>query len=654
MDRRFGENDPSMAPEEKMLERFTQEKQARHKHSMFDLEEDNEVELTHMGKSLSLNTPAIDDFDEDLELSDAEDHLSDEGTPRKRRRLSDDEGSEDEEDEEADRPERKKSKQEVMKEVVAKSKLYKYERQAAKDDDDDLREEIDKEMSGIHALLQGMGKKPVAAPAPVVAGMNPDRAALLNGTDKLQADKEYDKRLRQLAQDARAKPTERSKTEQEIAEQKAKLQKEREEKAQRRMQGLPESGDEDEIDEKGDDELEAEGEEQNPFGLGIPTKELPSEMGVEDEDDFLIDDDLVASGSDLEPSEDDSSDDGSEEGEEVEDDDAEFLQGILTDAESKQGQFLTGANSQAPSPTRISKCPESHEELLEVAKDVDDFPEFIKLIRTKYHPKLAAENKTKMGNFAVSLVDHVSYLANEGTPFPVLESVIRHIHSLAKNNFHFEISNGFRRHLTDIHESRSLSLTAGDLVLLSAIGTIFPTSDHFHQVVSPAILTISRYLGLKIPQKLSDYAVGAYLCTLCLQYQQQSKRYIPEVINFIENTLCVLAPSPLSKRPGNFPYHEPKESVRIESTVKSVRRFAFSDCFPQDSSQDEDLKAVLVETNFKLVEAATDLWSGKTAFFEVFEPCLTIAQHLNGKHCKSKLSTSTRVNTTLLSKNCVG
>ncbi|KAB8302909.1 hypothetical protein EYC80_006232 [Monilinia laxa] len=78
IDKRFGENDPSMAPEDKMLERFTQEKQRGHKNSSaFDLEDDDTPgELTHMGQSLSLDGPTIrDDYDgEDLELSDADDH----------------------------------------------------------------------------------------------------------------------------------------------------------------------------------------------------------------------------------------------------------------------------------------------------------------------------------------------------------------------------------------------------------------------------------------------------------------------------------------------------------------------------------------------------------------------------------------------------
>jgi nucleolar protein 14 len=130
-----------------------------------------------------------------------------------------------------------------------------------------------------------------------------------------------------------------------------------------------------------------------------------------------------------------------------------------------------------------------------------------------------------------------------------------------------------------------------------------------------------------------------------LQYQRQSKRYVPEVMNFIENTLCVLAPSELSKLPGNFPYHEPKEPLRIEKAAKSVRMFAFSDCVSQERSEEQkaELKAVLLETNLKLLEAAADAWTGKAAFFEVFEPSLTIIRHLDGKHCKPKLSSSTQV-----------
>jgi nucleolar protein 14 len=69
VDRRFGENDATLTPEERMLERFTKERQRASKGVNFNLEDDDE-QLTHYGKSLA----AVDDFDaEGLGLDDEED-----------------------------------------------------------------------------------------------------------------------------------------------------------------------------------------------------------------------------------------------------------------------------------------------------------------------------------------------------------------------------------------------------------------------------------------------------------------------------------------------------------------------------------------------------------------------------------------------------
>lgn len=65
VDRRFGENDPSMGLEERMLERFTRERQRASRSSAFNLDDDDE--LTHYGQSLA----NFDDFDNDgLNLDD--------------------------------------------------------------------------------------------------------------------------------------------------------------------------------------------------------------------------------------------------------------------------------------------------------------------------------------------------------------------------------------------------------------------------------------------------------------------------------------------------------------------------------------------------------------------------------------------------------
>lgn len=124
VDRRFGENDPTMTPEERAAERFARESQKKmRKESMFNLEDDeDEFQLTHLGQTLDLDGANQDDFEAD----DLDGSESDEESSRKRKRfLVEDGEGEDSENigEDEDQPDRKKSKAEVMKEVIAKSKL---------------------------------------------------------------------------------------------------------------------------------------------------------------------------------------------------------------------------------------------------------------------------------------------------------------------------------------------------------------------------------------------------------------------------------------------------------------------------------------------------------------------------------------------------
>ncbi|MCJ1242866.1 nucleolar complex protein 14 [Trapelia coarctata] len=671
LDRRFGEDDPTMTPEEKAMERFVKEKQrGGQKGSMFDLEDEMDAgePLTHLGQSLSFDKgKVVDDFDATgLNLSDAGD-TDEEGElrSRKRRRLSDSE----DQDEDADASEKPKTKQEVMKEVIAKSKFHKYERQKAKEDDDDLRAQLDEGLKDIYALLRNTPAQSKALPpvalnvaAPEIK-MNPDRAALLNGKDRSQADKEYDERLRQMAFDARSKPTVRTKTQEEKLEEEAKRLKDLEEKRLARMRG-------EEVDsdaEKDEKTAELQGDEdfgekdENPTGLGpgIVAHAPKAELDVEDEDDFVIDYDLIASGSEAELTEDDEdSAEASVDGESDEEE-KEFVQGLLDGQD--QGREGFGSSNPASQiftdndvPSELAftyPCPQTHDELLQITKNVSvqSVPTIVQRIRALYHPKLAGENKAKLGVFAAVLVDHLSYLANqpEHPPFTVLETLIRHVHSLAKT-FLDEVGRAFRTHLKAIQDERPTSLTPGDLVLFTAIASIFPTSDHFHSVVTPSILSMARYLGQNIPHSLSDLLRGTYLGTLCLQYQRLSKRYIPELVNHSLNALSLLAPSKPKKSFGFYPVHEGEASLRIRSTGNNTKaeagKLKFWDLEHVDGKQaeaDERLKLALLETNTTLIDRMAEIWMGKSAFYEIFDPFHEALQHLLSKACYSTLPHST-------------
>ncbi|KAG8623584.1 hypothetical protein KVT40_008560 [Elsinoe batatas] len=561
VDRRIGEDDATMTPEEKALQRYMRGEGKRKRDNVFDLEGDDQEQtgLTHLGKALDLENGfgGVDDFDE--ALSGSEDESGVENGLLKRRRPSETDLDGDQESgsgvDDGDQPARKKSKQEVMKEVMAKSKLYKYERQKAKEDDDDLRAKLDSGMADLMPLLFTNRKieppKQNGAVKPAEPQMNADRLAMLQGVPREQADKEYDSRLRQLALDKRAAPADRTKTDEERAKDEAERLKKLEQSRQRRMRGeeSEESGDEREKAAKAvaEEDLQDDDEERDDaaeFGFTAPAGKEKMPV-LDDEDEFELDEDLVASGSDLESSSkmDDSEDEDSQTngvvGPDEADEEDEFVKGILDD-ELK-------ATTDAGNATNLSvaytySCPRNHEELFNMFKTVkfDDVPTVIQRIRALYHPSLSADNKAKLSDFSRALVDHISYMGSHGQPLAIVENVIRHLHSLSRT-FPLEIAEAFRAHLGVIHKTGDIK--KGDLVILTAIGSIYPTSDHFHQVVTPAITLIARWLAFTTPSSEDQLQTGAFLVALSLHYQRLSKRYIPEALRFTIKALQTNTPS---------------------------------------------------------------------------------------------------------------
>ncbi|KAI0486209.1 nucleolar protein 14 [Xylaria cf. heliscus] len=644
-DQRFGENDASMTYEEKMAQRFVREKQS-HKTSMFDLEDDEPTDgLTHMGKSLSF--PERDDFEEadllDPEGTDSGDDLS--GNQRGIKRLRDLDETEDQIEENTEgEPEKKKTKQEIYKEIIAKSKMHKAERQAQKDADEDLREELDEELSDIQALLFTK-PKPQSSEGDE-ATPKPDESG------KGRMERDYDLRLRQLAMDRRAKPSDRTLTEEEIAQRDVEKLKDLEDKRQRRMRGEEMSDSEDGNEQDAPDIQTAadkpgwfdeDVEEDFKLGTGIRTRPTATELGFDDEDDFIVEDDLLASGSDLEPIESED-EDSSAENEEEDDQDDEFTKGLLNEAEAKDSAFSKESGMTKKAASEISSCPETLEQLLDISRNLssEQIPPLIQKVRILYHPKLASENKTKLASFSRVLVQYLFHLSNTPSPppFATLESIIRHIHSLAKS-FPIEISEEFRSRVNDL-TSRCLSPIPGDLVVLVAIGTIFPPSDAFHPVITPAMLQIARYLGQKIPKSTTDFVQGVFMGSLALHYLKLSQRFCPEFMNFCLNTLTSLAPTKPTKKLGNFPQHEPVSGMRIiDATKIEIRRLKITDCIALPSSEkDLSTRISALDTTLQLLDTASQLYAGKPSFIESFEPVVLALGHLTKASSKSQLPTA--------------
>ncbi|KAJ2814678.1 nucleolar complex protein 14, partial [Coemansia erecta] len=214
VDRRIGENDPTMDPEERMLKRFTAERQKHQaRGDMFNLEDDVEGEitsLTHFGRSID----EMEDFDEPVG-SDYEDHV---GTIESSHVASAHFGGF--EPQNADGTGRKKTKAEIMQEVIAKSKHHKHERQLLKEQDEDVRRALDDDFESVRALLFA----------------DDDGSREHDATSK---DLAYDAYVRDLGFEKRARPQDRLKTEEEQAREELMRLERAERHRVRRMEGLP-------------------------------------------------------------------------------------------------------------------------------------------------------------------------------------------------------------------------------------------------------------------------------------------------------------------------------------------------------------------------------------------------------------------------------
>lgn len=626
MDRRFGENDPSMNPEEKMLERFTRERQMKSsKGSLFNLEDEDDTYadgmggndiLTHSGQALSM----ADDFDEgDLGISEEDEEAERElaEIAKKRKRLAAGEDlSEDEEE-----PKVKKSRDEVMKEIIAKSKFYKHERQMARMEDQNEIEKLDEKDAFDELIGELRG-----------AGSFGAKKAL----DVADKDEEYEQQVRMFAFDRRAQPSDRTKTEDEIAKEKAdKLQK-LERKRLARMNGDEVS----ETDDSSSDESEQEDEREQP------------EYG--DHDDEINDAEAFGlSSNKINKKKGDDSEEEDDDNEDIAGNyaiDEEFHE--LGSEEETTIRETTKPKSKSSAATAYTfECPEDVSDLVEIFSQypVSEHPVIVDRILTLYHPSLSEENKEKLSVFTNVLAEYLLQSGNakankDSDVAIVLDQLIAHLKKLSEK--HTEtLSEFFREKLNEAEAGLQASIDSSKtrrgqscrspsyLFLFTLIGILFSTSDHFHQIATPASLLMSQHLSQNKVRSLGDIFAGLYLCSTLLSYQRISKRYVPEVIQFLAKSLALLSPEPITSLPNDILIVQQegddiarKNFRKFATTTKALassaakQPLALRDILDIQSSSTKDIKisAKLYVQTCALIGSFATLWSDKLAFVEIF------------------------------------
>ena len=480
-----------------------------------------------------------------------------------------------------------------MAEIIAKSKDHKYERQLAKEQDEATRAALDGEFGELRDLLMGLdstaeeqdqvnldagGSRSNLIPLGTrVTGFTAPKAEA--ATAEAGAEKEdYDAFVRSLAYDRRAKPTDRTKTEEELAlEEKAEL--ERLEQARlARMRG--EDVDDDaaagssrkaarNARKRGADDLEDDfvgsGDEADEFGLGAGLGSTAATAGDEmvaldgGSDSEADDDEDAESGDEDDDEDEDGSDeddlDDLEDGEGeaiVDDEDSDEAEGAAAvvappapsakKASSNKSAKMSASAASTPARAELPftfPMPSTHSAFLQLlsthgVSSAADTALVVKRIRALYHPKLGEGNKERLQVFLTVLLDHVlDVLAPPSPAFDVVQELMPHLTALT-TSFPLLAAQHTIAKLGLIQKNLTRGLARGpldpqaktwpgpqELGLLRVIGTTWSTSDFNHPVGRPAMLYIGQCLSQARVRGARDLASGLFLCTLVLQVRRQ-------------------------------------------------------------------------------------------------------------------------------------
>lgn len=652
IDKRFGEYDSKITPEEKILQRFTLERQRTHDSTdMYNLNE--EEELTHYGRSLAEMEKMTDVIDSD---SDSEEKglLSAELTATHfgggggllRKKSARDEGEE----------HKPKSRQELIEELIIKSKQEKRERQTQKEEAQELTEKLDQEWKSIQNLLSHKTPK----------------AERTDETDKPKLD-QYDVVVRELGFEMKAQPSEKLKSAEELArEEKQRLQTLEADRLKRMMGDAEEEAVQTNTHISADDMNDGfilDGDDRKTlaykdgkWNIEGEEEEKEDDDGDEERGEDDDDDDAAAAAAE------DDADEGEEEEEEEEVEDEDDDHGDLQSDEGSEDEEGQGAEEEQvgaegpPAEVEEQKkaaqeaaraelpytftAPESYSGLKSLLQDHGSEQQRLILDRTVKcnHPSLAAGNKAKLQKLFGFLLEYVGELATQNPPdLRTINALIPQICSLCQM-FPEAACKAVQTLLSDSGHSMEETLEVKGrapmpdldmLVLLKITALLFPASDFRHPVTTPAFLYISQALTKCVVLSLEDVCKGLILCCLALEFVSLSQRFFPELMNFLlgllhltvsdKHNMGYTVVSPFRRQGKSCDLLVLKDPNTSHSWNRKPISLHTAHRIPAQSLEERDhYRLSLIDSCLDLVKRCTSLYKDLPSYAHIFQPIRTL------------------------------
>ncbi|KAL3644602.1 hypothetical protein CASFOL_009782 [Castilleja foliolosa] len=611
VDKRIGEQTEGLEEFDKAIMRSQRERQLKlKKESKYNLSDGEEDDFEYQGNGYF--PEGRDDFEEDVPLD--EDEASQWSDKKLKFGQSDSHegedglGSRSMEGEEN----RHKSKKEAMEDIIFKSKFFKAEKAKEKEENEQFIDQLDKDFTSLvqsEALLSlTQPNKMKALKSLVNTSMSNDNSkkvetliAQIKVPFQQEKPDHYDKLVGEMALDMRARPSDRTKTPEELAQDEKERLEHLEEERQKRMMSAHDSGNENDDDDDDEDVVGDESEKQtkhisgddlgdsfsavpkikpvwiddiirkdNDINLEI---EDPVSSGETDDDDDEDDDDDDEEGSDEDDGEDekaeslkdweqsdddiietndDDIDDGIGKGEDMLEKRKKITESRckLKDNESANNAKIIAIDDliqkvELPYTIEAPKNFEEFSVLVENRSD-DQILEAIRRIRAFNAISIAAENRKKIQVFYGVLLQFFAVLANKNPlNFNLINMLVKPLMEMSTEIPYFAAICSRQRLLrTRAQFCEDVKITEKScwpsfktLFLLRLWSMIFPCSDFRHAVMTPAILLMSEYL-MKCPIVSGrDIAIGSFLCSMVLSVSSQSQKFCPEALTFIQTML---------------------------------------------------------------------------------------------------------------------
>jgi nucleolar protein 14 len=106
------------------------------------------------------------------------------------------------------------------------------------------------------------------------------------------------------------------------------------------------------------------------------------------------------------------------------------------------------------------------------------------------------------------------------------------------------------KRLRDVEFEQEDNFTAwpstGTILLLRALGHIFPVTDKRHAIVTPALLFLCEVIGFTPILSINDIVAGLSCCALALEFTKEAKRVVPEAVAFLSGVIRLFGSNPNS------------------------------------------------------------------------------------------------------------